>query len=117
MQPLLVIFLFSLNFWFDTKKQFSAQVPKLFMNQSLESKYKWILHKWHEAYKSGNYTSNDDIATKVFGKPSLSRKFRNSHSYPLLTLTTLQAYVDWNFVGVQNNQPILISGQFGFNFI
>ena len=42
--------------------------------------------------RSGNYSSNDQIATDVFGKlPPV-----NSHSYPFYNIDTLRAWVDWN---------------------
>ena len=69
------------------------------------SHYEWQIMKWREAYLSGNYTSNIDIAVKLFGKePMVSKDYYSlvvnkraqvEHSYPFLTIDTLRVWIHW----------------------
>ena len=61
------------------------------------SQYEWQMYKWRESFLSGNFSSNIQIAVKVFGKQAPVRKLKEEHSYPFLTMDTLAVWADWTF--------------------
>ena len=55
------------------------------------------MYKWQEAFLSGNFSSNNEIAVKVFGKSMPPEPFlRDNHNYPFHSIDTLRAWVNWD---------------------
>ena len=71
-------------------------VPSTHLRQ--QSKHEWKMLRWRDAFLSGNYSSNVEIAVKVFGKAPPAVHRIQEHSYPFLTMDTLRVWTHWSFV-------------------
>ena len=96
------VFLFVVFFIIITMNLYPIDVIKQFVWKEIKqldrSKYQWQMYKWREAFLSGNFSSNNEIALKVFGKRMPSElSQRKRHTYPFYSMDTLRAWVDWEW--------------------
>ena len=75
----------------------------------LQSTHEWKILTWRLAYLSGYYSSNAEIAVKLFGKDPIIRtdlyaknnalaygeSYVEENSYPFLTTDTLRVWIHW----------------------
>ena len=70
--------------------------PHTSLKKKYASKYLWRQEAWVEAFKSGKYSSNTEIAVKVFGKSPPRKSMEEVHTYPIYNVDTLASWLDWD---------------------